>query len=845
MKERAFPGFVVFLVALAAAQPGPFQYREDFEAKDPVQFWTSNGQYDINFKGLTDETAHTGQRSFKLDVTLKKGTYFYWSVPVRAAVGERLPFSGWIKVVKPTTARVGLGANFAFPPTRHSGCGAFDTVRRPNGRWRQISGDLAVEGHMRAGSVLPRYVKWATGKDVAVILDRIGIFVYGRAGQRLVCYIDDLTIKGDAPDAKEQIALAMRRFRVCQERFQKQLDEWSRALDVCEAELSQVAETGQAAGACRKLLASARKNLLTGRQQVARLRKIGYASPREAEEIQQRIDLLGYALPNLKALARGDQAAAFAVFVSPAITNNRILPNTFPIPARISGRIHASACPGEYEPASFAIYAFRELRDVRVRVGDLAGPAGSLPGDVVDVHVVKCWFQGKGNIGRSPARVLKPELLLKDDALIRVDLQKKRNFMRQTDSQGGVKYVDISRDIDEGATAADLKDLRPRDANQLQPVAIPAETAKQFWLTVHVPEGAKAGTYRGDIVVSCANAPAARLTLDLRVWPFQLAPSPLIYSIYYRSKLSPDGQPTTTSEYKSEEQFLAELKDLKAHGVEYPSNYQGFPEGRVRRVLELRRRAGLPTGPFFSLGIGTGSATDPAKLKREQDEVRAWLKLIREFGYTDLFVYGADEARGRRLIAQRAAWKAVQEAGGKTFVAGYKGTFEAMGALLNCLVYAGRPDPGEAKKFHSVGGLIFSYANPQVGAEEPETYRRNFGLALYKAGFDGAMDYAYQHSFTHIWNDFDNVRYRDHVFAYPTVNGVIDTLEWEGFREGVDDVRYLATLIKALDAAQRRRVQNDVRREAKAWINRLNPNGDLDALRAQTAKFILQLQTRH
>ena len=28
------------------------------------------------------------------------------------------------------------------------------------------------------------------------------------------------------------------------------------------------------------------------------------------------------------------------------------------------------------------------------------------------------------------------------------------------------------------------------------------------------------------------------------------------------------------------------------------------------------------------------------------------------------------------------------------------------------------------------------------------------------------------------------------AMAYPTVDGMIDTIAWEGFREGVDDVRY-------------------------------------------------------
>ncbi len=59
------------------------------------------------------------------------------------------------------------------------------------------------------------------------------------------------------------------------------------------------------------------------------------------------------------------------------------------------------------------------------------------------------------------------------------------------------------------------------------------------------------------------------------------------------------------------------------------------------------------------------------------------------------------------------------------------------------------------------------------------------------------MNFAYQYRYgDSIWNDYDSPSYRDHVFAYPTTNGVIDTIQWEGFREGVDDTRYAASLIK-------------------------------------------------
>lgn len=40
--------------------------------------------------------------------------------------------------------------------------------------------------------------------------------------------------------------------------------------------------------------------------------------------------------------------------------------------------------------------------------------------------------------------------------------------------------------------------------------------------------------------------------------------------------------------------------------------------------------------------------------------------------------------------------------------------------------------------------------------------------------------------------------------AYPTSDGVVGTLQWEGCREGADDLRYLATLLATIEAAKER-----------------------------------------
>ncbi|MCP4642025.1 MAG: hypothetical protein GY851_16400, partial [bacterium] len=281
-----------------------------------------------------------------------------------------------------------------------------------------------------------------------------------------------------------------------------------------------------------------------------------------------------------------------------------------------------------------------------------------------------------------------------------------------------------------------------------------------------------------------------------------------------------------------EDQFRAELADMAAHGVPHASNYQPWEMPQLRRVLEIRQELGLPTDRFYNLGRTTGSPKSQGELARLSKDIGKWVALCREFGYEGVYFYGIDEARDERLAAQRVAWKAVQDAGGKTF--------EAMGDLLDCAVLANRPDPEEARKWHSVGSEAFCYAYPQVGPEEPETFRRNFGLVLWKSGFDGAMDYAYQHGFTHVWNDFDNKTYRDHNFTYPTVSGVVGTVQWEGFREAVDDVRYVRTLLDAMEAAPDSKATTV--RKARAWLDALEADSvDLYAARARMAGYIAEL----
>jgi hypothetical protein len=809
----------------------PFSYHEGWEGEAPqVTLWANNGPSTVNFLGPSDEQAFEGKRSLKLDVNLDGGTYHYWGAAVRAPCAGTVRLSARVLVAQGTTARVGFGTNMVYPPTHHSGCGPAETFDGPTGEWRLVEVDL-VERAAGADRVLRQHTGNVTGGDVGVYLDRWALFIYGGEGKRAVVYLDDVRIEGEAPAEADYDREIGSRWQKAQERFAEQIAGWRRDLQAGEAA---VARAEAAPGPLAAKLAAAKEQADAAHQAIDRLEEAGYGSPTELQTIESALYALRFTPQTVEAIAAARAAGKpFLLYGPRAMTNDRLLPDTFPIPAPLAEELSCSGCRGEYESVSVAAYAIDDIQGLEVSAEDLTGPAGAIPADAVDIRVVKVWYQAGRGIRDLKGRILVPELLLKDDDLVRVDTEAQQNALRSTAPDGIETYLLCS-----GPTSENLENVRPVDADELQPVGIPADTLKQFWITIHIPEDCEGGRYEGKVQLRSAGA-SAELPLTVTVHPFDLQPSRLIYSIYYRAKLSPDDRPTITSELRSEEQYRAETADFRAHGVLFPTNYQNWDDRLIRRVLEIREEVGMPDGPFFNLGRSTGNTADPAQLAALQEDAEKWIDLCGDFGYDPVYFYGIDEATGERLASQKMTWQAVQDAGGKTFVACYKKTFEAMGPLLNCAVLAGHPDPTEGEKWHSVGSLAFCYANPQVGPEEPETFRRNFGLLLWKAGFDGAMDYAYQHGFGHVWNDFDSASYRDHNFTYPTVNGVIDTVQWEGFREGVDDVRYVTTLERAIEAAPAAKA--GVAAEAKAWVEGLDPAGDLDELRARMVEWIEKL----
>lgn len=492
------------------------------------------------------------------------------------------------------------------------------------------------------------------------------------------------------------------------------------------------------------------------------------------------------------------------VHVVNPISGEQILPRTVPLPGRPSTNIKIVASRGEYEPASFVIRPIvRDIENLRVSMSNLVSDSGMISDSHVDLRFVKVWFQAGGGwntIGLShggKTKVLVPELLLKDDGLVQPDEESKTNFLRLKYSSG-TKLVSVSEPAAlSSRIVASVAEFPINDSAEVQPVTIRRGEAKQLWITIHVPLDAKGGNYKGRITLTDDQGSLGSLEFALHVLPIDLHSPKIQYSIYYRGTLS--DTPSISSERKDPAQFGAELNNMLAHGIKNPTVYHRLNKVELNKTLEIRKQAGIDSSTLFYLGTGTGNPETYEQLA----ELRRRLKIIKEIAgeqrIEKIYLYGIDEAKGEKLVSQRKAWQMVKNEGVQVFTAGYAETFPVVGDLLDLLVMAGKLQKSQAENFHRAGHKIFSYANPQTGPENPEIFRRNYGLELWRNDYDGAMPYAYQDSMGFIWNDFDHVRYRDHNFTYPTVDGVIDTLAWEGFREGIDDVRYVTTLEDILE----------------------------------------------
>lgn len=561
--------------------------------------------------------------------------------------------------------------------------------------------------------------------------------------------------------------------------------------------------------------------------------------------------------------------STFRYWNVPPISDIPRLPKTKPVDGTLNGNIDFIAAPGTFEAASIVMSANENISNVTLKISDLKQTSGEIiPASAIDPRIVKVWYQAGSawHSGRNMIKVRKltPELLLHDENVVKVNQKNRHNYVRVRPDY----WTNMSRPRGDKTLkdqpGVSFEEFGVIDSKTLLPFRLLKGRFKQLWFTLGVPEKAKPGLYTGTITFLTQNQNLGSGKIRVRVLPFHLSPALTRYapdqkfasSIYYKGVISEPEKGDVSGWFKTTQQLRHDLKNMVEHGVNNPMIHQyeySYSPKLLRKVLRIRQEVGMDNETIYLLGPEKNMkfkiASDPQSLAKLKEQVSKIIAICREFGAKEVYFYGMDEARGEIIRKQIPVWKTIQAAGGKVYVAGCMAIepnpFKMAGNALNILINNGHTEKHYADIWHSAGNKLWTYSNPQVGVENPQIYRKNYGFDLWSKDYDGACTFILHQGYGHPWNDFDNRRYRDYCFTYPTKNGSIDTIAWEGYREAIDDIRYASTLKKkALDILADPK-QKKLHKQAQAdlkWLNNIDcQNVNLQYIRLQIIKKILKL----
>ncbi|MDX1931527.1 MAG: hypothetical protein SFU56_02865 [Capsulimonadales bacterium] len=411
------------------------------------------------------------------------------------------------------------------------------------------------------------------------------------------------------------------------------------------------------------------------------------------------------------------------------------------------------ACADEIEPASFSVYSIREIKDATVRiVGGLTADTGkSLPGSSVDVRVVRV---GSGY----PA----PQLLMKDDRQPLTD---------------PIPAVRLS-----GEPTTD----------------IPAETSKQFWITVRVPANTTPGVYRGKLVFTGSGVKPTTVPLNVTVPDITLKTAFLQYGIELRSHAVAPGE-NVGGEAVAQETFSEQLKNIKDHGFRLVQIFEEV--GSLENDIRLYRDANLSlVGPVV---VAVRSGEEAATVESMKRSIGL------SSGFDFYYFLTPEMVRGGGV---GDFGRAVTNANRNALVAAVVESSEVYGTLRDAL-----NDPA-GERLAPIYPISSDYAQKVLAEGKRSTPNRDYwrwsipdqsparnrlfsGFLLYRTGpgFYGAFPGPYQRvpegmsPFAAFGTTEANAP-RPAMTTFPVQGGVLDTIQWEAAREGVDDIRYIGAL---------------------------------------------------
>lgn len=550
----------------------------------------------------------------------------------------------------------------------------------------------------------------------------------------------------------------------------------------------------------------------------------------------------------------------FVHYAIPAMSPVQRLSDLYPTDGTFNEPVRILAAGGEYEPGAFSVYPLADLGKVSLSLTPFRNAKGVVfPAPQLDLKLVKNWYQNKnawysyfGDTGFK----LVSELLVNDEDLIRVDPSREANYARRTAPDGTVSYqwINPPRQIDQRFSwhyrhTSVFQPMRAdfADAKTLQPVTLSSGQFTTFFLTANVTTNIAPGLYEGAVKLSGKKGELlGEVPVTLRVLPFKL-PDPKSYfdleKDFLTASYSYISLPMIMEENGGDlELAKQQLRKVLRNQVEHNQNMHWIRGGNDQEVLltlEIIKEVGMRTDWYLG-GVNAMRSGTPEELSYAARRAAAWFD--KTVGHHNVYIGFGDEPGATWLMNARPVYEAYQREGFKFILAGGNSVFSKIGYALDWHNVAKWPEDDSATRlWNAVGNAhVAWYAAMHVGSENPAFNRRQYGLAPYLANYSAACNYAHHFG---SYND-DSTTYRPMVFAYGIHGGVLDTLQWEGYREGIDDIRYATLLVSlARTAAQSKDLdERYAGNQALQFLASLNrSDADLNAARLEMIRHIMAL----
>ncbi|NPV49509.1 MAG: hypothetical protein HPY69_21400 [Armatimonadetes bacterium] len=491
-----------------------------------------------------------------------------------------------------------------------------------------------------------------------------------------------------------------------------------------------------------------------------------------------------------------------------------VVPTYVPARTAVGRPLTTFATPGEFEPATFALAADRDLGQVAVELSDFVSDRGGqrLGRGHVTVGVVRCWPQ------------------------------------RLTDEVGKGTYAVVPEMIEPATGRA---------------TQVSAGTVKQWWLTVAVPTDTPPGRYRMRLRVRPEQAPPSDLEWRLLVLPFTLSrPADKHWGTWLESfppvggLRGPERRGRNTPAER-DRLVAADLADFRDHGFDLaifnfyfgarqePDGSFSYDLSDLIQTMDYWKTLGANTPVVIGCEYtfrnweyefaepdrphvpGTFS---PTARQACVGLVRCIMEEAQRRGWPQLYFYPIDEPGNNktenRMVFARNALDLVHEVpGAKTATTITAGDLLQLGDRVDARIYAyGHYNREQVLADARRGYPYWWYANGMFYGHSTVASRGLPGFELLRSGAEVASAWGFDCTYANPYNDFD-AGHRDWNVMFPGVDGPTPTIYWELCREGVDDCRYVATLQEAIAAARAAGQTAAARRAEAVLAALLDPAG--------------------